>query len=362
MKKNLLFCTLIAFTASVFSQITINRSHLAVPNQKVIQAYDTLPHVLAASGPNQTWDFTDLDADIVDSMRFAVQSWYPGYTNFPKANMALIYYDDESYINYMSINDSNMTFYGDYDVTSSSANNYEYRLVTFPSTYNTTFTSSNVFQGPAFELGFDPDSSGPLPFVDSIMISFQLTTKSTMDGWGTMKTPLGNFPALKQTARDIQSPTVKMFTNGMWVTVPQVLIDLLDLQIPTADTSYSVNFWTNNATVGFPLIQYTYVQGEASASNFIWLMANLSSSSITSSKLNNSAAYPNPVRESLTVICPVANAHLALFDMNGQMVMEQEVNGKSLVSVQHLANGLYMLQLTDSSNGKILSTQKISKQ
>jgi hypothetical protein len=365
MKKNILFLTFIAFSAHVFSQITITRSHLVVPGKKVVEAYDQTPRPLPATGTNMTWNFTGLNADLVDSLRFGVAGWYPGHSDFPNANMALIYYDNDSSIDFLGMTDTELKTYGSYMMTDSGdfSQKFELRVLTFPSTYNTSFTDVFSFPGFSFPLGFDPDSSGPIPLIDSIQVSFKYTSNSRMTGWGTVQTPDGNYSGLQQTTQTITTPNVKMFSNGFGIDLPASLFDLIfQGQLPTGDTSYTVNFWTNDATMGFPIISYDYAQGDDSISQVTWMMGKLKNSSVRSLSTDHNFAYPNPVRQYLTINCPVENGQVAIFDMNGQLVLEQTLGGLSHVSVQHLATGLYMLQLTDVSNGNIISMQKISKQ
>lgn len=364
MKKNLLFFTIFAFAANLSSQITLTRSHLVVPGKKVVQAYDQSNRLIATTGTNKTWDFTNLNADAIDSMRFGVAGWYTGHENFPKANMAFVYYDDDSFITFLDITDNEVITYGTVELTDTGniVEDFELKLVTFPSTYNTSYNSSVKFPGISFPLGFDPDSSGPIPFIDSIQVSLIYATKSTMDGWGTVKTPLGDYQALMQTTQNLTAPSVKMFSSGVGIDVPQSLIDLLQLPIPTGDTSYTVNFWTNDATVGFPLISYDYQHGISMTQEVTWLMQKPGSSSIDPLESQRNLAYPNPVLDYLSVKSPVANASIAIYDMMGQLVFEQALEGQSPVSVQHLNKGLYVMQLTDSSNGQLISTQKIIKQ
>jgi hypothetical protein len=363
MKKILLF--LAVFTLHHLSaQITVNKSHLIVPGKKLTIATHNSNHAFASSGANQTWDFTDLSADDIDSIRFGVAGWYQGHASFPKANIAMVYYSDDSSINFLDITDSFLIMYGNYQITDTGniATNFQGKLITFPSTYQTSYTDMSVFKYISFPLGFDPDSAGPIPFIDSIQISVQRDIKSKIDGWGTMKTPLGNYQALKQTMTTISSPLIKMFSNGFGINVPPALLSMFQGQIPTADTSYTVNFWTNDASVGYPLVTYDYSNSDNSAQYVDWVMTKPESSSINDLISQKFFVYPNPAKQFVTINSTVENAKLSIYDMKGQLVMEQNITAQTQVSVQQLANGLYTLQLTDLSNGQLLGTQKISKQ
>jgi len=362
MKKNILLLLLIAGLGQVFGQITIDRGHVVVSGQKIIEGTDTNLHPLAVSGANKTWDFKALKAHSKDSIRFGREFWYPGSSFFPKANMAYVDYGDDSTFNFLSVNDANITFYGGYQ--DPDPFEFEFTVITFPSTYNTSFTSPTMtFFPTTLPLGFDPDSSGPMPFIDSLRFTPTRNSKSVMDGWGTMKTPLGDFPSLKQTITNISSASLDMYTGGNWINVPPAVIALLQIDVPTADTGYDVSFWTNNARVGYPLVSYSYAPGEDSATDITWNMATAQSSGLKSVNTDrNRFSYPNPVKQELTVLCPVNEATVKIYDMNGQLVLEQSINQQTVISLQQFSNGIYLLQLTDKSNGLMMASEKIIKQ
>lgn len=70
--------------------------------------------------------------------------------------------------------------------------------------------------------------------------------------------------------------------------------------------------------------------------------------------------YPNPVTDVLNVeLTGNENANLRIVDVAGSVVMEKTISGKEMLNIQHLAKGVYMLQITQA--GKV-SSAKITKQ
>lgn len=67
--------------------------------------------------------------------------------------------------------------------------------------------------------------------------------------------------------------------------------------------------------------------------------------------------YPNPASDKLNVEVS-ENSTIQMFDMNGKQVIETNVNAdqKQAIDVQNLANGVYMIQV---SNGKFVKMQKV---
>src|SRR5690606_15307805 len=71
--------------------------------------------------------------------------------------------------------------------------------------------------------------------------------------------------------------------------------------------------------------------------------------------------YPNPVREALTVQSkrPLHSVHI--YDLNGRIALEKQINGHTKIemSVNSLPKGVYVVRVQDA--GKHIFTQKIIK-
>lgn len=69
------------------------------------------------------------------------------------------------------------------------------------------------------------------------------------------------------------------------------------------------------------------------------------------------SAYPNPASEWLTIVSPFPSiSSIQLFDLRGDLLMAQQMDGQTRISLQDLKNGLYLLKLT---NDEITTTTKI---
>src|SRR4051812_20722169 len=115
MKKNILLIYILLLSVKGFSQITVTKQHIAGAGRKIVEATDQGDYYsFPATGANKTWDFTDLQADYLDSFRLGVAGWYPGHQHFPEANIGLRNYDDDSLITYYNYSDSDLTLCGDF--------------------------------------------------------------------------------------------------------------------------------------------------------------------------------------------------------------------------------------------------------
>lgn len=365
MKKSVLFSILTAAISSLSAQITINRNHIITAGQTAIQAYDTGSYSIQTGGANKTWNFSTLKTTENDTMKFNPPQWLPGYTSFPNANLGIISSAQDSSYTFLKIDNSELSFEGIYDVTPDTtfATVMKRTMLTFPSTYNTTFTKSSSFPIDAFELGFDPDSSGPIPFIDSIRISSDLKQQSAIIGWGSLTTPIGTYNVLMQNLTEISSVKLEMYTNNIWITVPKALADLLGFGSIPSDTTYQHSFWTNDATVGFPLVSYSYSPGESSTNNVSWLLTKLKSTGL--SEINgpvNRGLYPNPCHSSFNVTLEEGqNAVMTLFDLNGKLLKTLSVSNGSTVDIAELANGVYTVKYQNTANGSTIANVKLVK-
>jgi hypothetical protein len=361
MKQNILLSAAIAISSSLCAQITITKDHMIKPGKKVMQAYVDGKYGPAKAGANMTWDFSDLPVDDTDSIRFGMADWYEGHENFPMANRAAITYSDQQSINFMLLNDTKLSSYGYYSVDNANFQLMESQQLSFPSTYQTSFTGKSTIPGSyPLPLGIDPDSTGPFPTIDSLVFFPEVQLQSIMNGWGTLKTPLGSFPVLRQQMQETLILNTKMYTNGIGVPVPAALMDFFKDMVPPPDTMFTVNFWTNSDQVGLPLMTYYYNPGNDSADAITWTMSESRSSDIPNINTGNCSVYPNPVKDLLNIQADAAIISAGIYNMEGQLLSEQTVNTSAQMDLQSLPTGLYTLQLKNKE-GIVVQVQKIVK-
>lgn len=60
--------------------------------------------------------------------------------------------------------------------------------------------------------------------------------------------------------------------------------------------------------------------------------------------------YPNPARDLLHIEAPFAAATLRLYTIYGAMVLEKEMKGEATLSLRHISNGVYFLNLFTAGN------------
>lgn len=367
MKKQILTLSIaMSLTAISFAQITLNRNHLIVSGQVLTQATDTNGFKFQNPGTNKTWDFSTLKTNITESIRFGNAEWYPGHSNFPSANLASINSSDDSSFTYLKLDTSALSLVGNYATIDGNIeiSDFKNTIITFPSTYASNFAESVFMPLNQFYFGQDLDSTGPYPFIDSIRLKLEFNTTSSIDGWGKAITPIGTYDALLQTTRNINRVRVEMKTSGIWASVPRPLLGALNLGSLSADTSYQVQFWTNDASVGFPLISYSYSSpNDSTTSEVNWLKTKPQQSNLTRiQNSSNALAFPNPFQNSITVILTTnETAKIYVYDMSGKKLIDQAVKNNETIDMSGFSRGIYTFKIIDITTGTVLQSQKMIK-
>lgn len=72
--------------------------------------------------------------------------------------------------------------------------------------------------------------------------------------------------------------------------------------------------------------------------------------------------YPNPAKDILNIAVKdgIEIKQVAIFDLNGRLIQESQLNSNNTIKVDKLSSGIYLLKVTDSNNA--VYSQKISKE
>jgi|ERR1035437_3898610 hypothetical protein len=344
MKKILL--VLSAFSWASFTanaQITVTSANYINASTGINQKVDTLPVagiVPGNAGANVTYDFSALHTaslTITSQITFTtVATGVQGssYSVTP-ANMCM--HQDTSYM-YFDTSATKMEFWGIAgNLLRNSVNNAmvysnPQTVITFPSTYNTTFTDvaayDNKFVYGALYQGI---------WVDSLREKETITTTSKIDGWGTVKTPNSQFPCLRQNIKkhSVDTAFAKIFVGGYhyWML----------LYGDTSNTqSYSYISDSNNG----PIVDIEYYSDSSKIYQVRWNTAFVN----TVSQYNTEAGFivfPNPVSDYLTInYTSNENFNAIIYDLTGREVLNAAISKlNSTISVANLENGTYIIRV-----------------
>ena len=348
MKKNYLLLLLIAFVPLTgFSQITVNSVNLLDNGEPISMGYDDdvtnhLPLTVAAAA---TWDFTDLVTDDIDTIIFEDPSNFPGIALFPGANMGFA--DDSSYV-FVKKDASEFVFLGSIDnyVNDKDTSFYNMKWLSFPSTMGTSYKQIIYSESETQEFG--------MMGIDSIRIKVQARTHSTIEGWGAVKLPNGDFDALLQVVKDQELIYVDGLIAGTWAPLDAALLLVFGTDTGVVAEYAKYTFWGNDANARFLLAEFD-TSGIASAQ---W-SPSINSGPPTTVKLNNLdetvSIYPNPASNMIYVNVPTDNVTtVEIYDVVGHLLIkENAIIGRNDINVSSLMSGVYLVSLKNRQGEKI---------
>lgn len=347
------------FALPAFSQITVTESNLIKTGQTVVQGFDSKVYKLTAGGTNQTWNFSNLVADDSDTITFGAASWFPGYSNFPKATHGI--QDDDSSFSFLTLDATKLSLLGSYDIFNGEESvdtGFGFQLLKLPATMGTTWTENKNGIGEKSELGIDPDGPGPFPVIDSIQSIISISRKCEIDAWGKLTIPLGTYDVIRANMEQIFLFDFRVKVSGAWINPPKAVKDLI-FGSTEPDTSYQHFYWTNNSQIGFPVMNYDFTPGDDSISDITFVSQLPQFSNNTKIATTTVELYPNPAAEKIFVRAPGKFVVAILFDANAKVQATSNGLGMASFDLSNLAPGTYTVQVTDNL-GKS-STHKIIK-
>jgi hypothetical protein len=344
----LLSCT------GAFAQITVNATDLAPLTTQVYQANDTLAAlsiVPGTAGANQTWNFSALHTHKIDTLVFDVPTWTPYSATYPSANVALE--TNKTGIAYLKNNASGLYAVGAAIHVKDPANHVilaHYAAPTvsiqWPAVFGATYKDSAFITGASAYNGF----AG----IDTVKIKNTGRSTYTMDAWGSMQTPFGTFPVLRQHKHTFE-------IDSTWA--HQVNTTGYFLVSSKTDTIDHYTWWTNSSAEGYPVAAMDYKASTAKASNVTWLMTHPTAQGIAEQSTPSFSVYPNPAAAVIHIRrASAGEVWLSLSDMTGREVLAPSRNSGDFisVSVDELQSGVYFLTLTSANGAR--SVKKISVQ
>ena len=368
MKKTLLSFMMVVSVGlfSAHAQITINSNHIVSAGSVVENAQDTTPSVsIGPSGANQTWNFSTLGQDFIDTLSFKNPVPLPGSSSFPNANIGLEDTGEDSTWIFLEKNSLGLFVHGQSFYQNSNLMTVAFAgtIITFPSTMGTNYggTWSGILG--AFPLGQDPDGPGPHGQVDSLRLTRFSTTNSNIDGWGNVTTPFGTFASLRQNIIEDHIDTTWQLVNGNWEVISQTTINYLALfnqnvDSISYDTVRTARWWTDDPSAQFPVVELEYdANGNAFRANWQKSSPSVGVNENESSK-NEFSLFPNPANNLITVNSPINNGFIELFDVTGKLVTNLKINSnKTTISVRDFDNGLYFYNVYNEFGENIHSNK-----
>jgi len=172
---------------------------------------------------------------------------------------------------------------------------------------------------------------------------------TTVDGWGTVTTPLGTFPALRlrHDINEIDSIYQTFFGTGSWIGTP-----------PIERTEYE--WWTNGKEEYLLKVVVSNFNGNQNISSIEFQEQYLGLDAGLTELSNELVLYPNPVEDICFFESNLAVDEVIFYNQMGAKVSTSSFNGvqNAYIDIQHLNPGVYFCHL-QTNKGTIV--RKLTK-
>ncbi len=335
MKKILLILSATVCTLSN-AQITITASDIPALGAVAIDINDSIVTTSPGSaGANQTWNLTTLKNTGADTITYVTPGSSPYASTYPTANNTTLIKGTSggslSIYEYVYTDASGAYtlglafpfFAGPYI----GKNTPPYKFITFPATYGMSIIDSCI--GTA-------SFAYPVGGADSMKSVSHMHYTETMDGWGNVTTPAGTFPCLRDIAIRHHVDSTFLHTSGVWA--------LYNAPTTKIDTFY---FWYSN-NQKFLVAEIQVQQSLPKKGFYLQSLTTGVNEHAFNSQIN---IYPNPAATIFVIETNTKDKQtVQLFDINGRLVLNQNINGTTNIDATNLNGGIYMLTIKTANS------------
>lgn len=344
MRKLLPLLVLLIGVVPVQGQITLTQASVGAIGTEYYMGLDT--NVVAGfsvgmAGPNVNWDFTNLEADVPDTVRFLDPSATPYAADFPNANLAIVQNSIDGYA-YLSSGPTELNILGlagdpvGIGQTLVVKQSDPESVARFPFTYGDTIPDTSAL-GVTFPFT-------QIQGVDSVRYTSTVDRKLISDAWGTLSLDGGNYNSLRVKEIRNSHDVIEVHTFLGW--------------LPFQDTMYvdsSYSWW--NDTKGYLLCQVNLSDGQVSSVIYQDPTFVASPDPAIAAGIK---VFPNPVQDRLFISFekPLVS-ELSLVDLQGRTVFRRDLSGlRHELALPELPTGMYLYRI-QNRKGELLKQGKL---
>ena len=337
---------------SVNAQVQLSQWDVAPIGKKLGQANDTIHAKQVGSlnpgpsGANQTWNFSNLQANTTDTLTFTNPSWLGSASSFPTSNLAVVYQLlGNGAETYLQLTPAGLFIEGAYgDPLGIGAQTINFKpheqLMKFPDAYGNSFTNKSRLE---FTIPFSY-----LQGVDSLHVIHNVSKDIKTDAWGKITTPLKTFDCLRHSGFVTTIDTVLMHAFGTWLDVtPQLGGGAVVVK--------HFEWWAPGA--GFPVLAFDSAINDT-IKNITWLKTLPVVGAVNEiAPLSELKTYPNPASANVNFeIKSREVSSIDIFDLSGKMISSIPVNNTVRTvtyNTSNIASGTYFYRTKDSKGNAI---------
>ena len=266
------------------AQITIDSTDMPVIGNTMVLARDTAaPSGLSVGGPGaQTWDFTNLQVHILDTLLFVDPASTTFTADFPNSNIAI---EGVQPVAYQTL-DTNALITDGYagddpfgaGLTVSASFVPTQKVLDLPSTDGSMFSDTTGFDQVLATDSLDL----PVADVDSIRLVHHAWPTSVFDAYGDVTTLAGTYTTIRQLYTEPTSDSIFAYCSNPagcnvfiatldfgWSFVPSVLTEaLVGVPNPAVATTYTYKWWAKGEDVPVVEVETDAPGGTALAAQF----------------------------------------------------------------------------------------------
>jgi hypothetical protein len=246
------FCLIALALVSNFqaghAQVTITGNNVTSGDTVMYRGIDESPDSTISAGPTgfNTWNFSSLVNDGLDTLSFVDPAATPYGWKFPTASMCLANQDGYTYFrkapSHLALVGSALDFIGNNTLLPVKALP-ELTFIPFPATYLTSYSETTTFNEVLTADAVNANS------YDSLFILGSLQTSVSFDAYGSMITPYDTMNVIRQRVSEVLDYTVtgKKYLTG------QVLYSTTLISEMLTETHYL--WWSDSAGVNYPVAE-----------------------------------------------------------------------------------------------------------
>ena len=358
MKTQLLTTALLFLFINSFSQITVYDNDIIDIGDNIYEAIDNVSGSsiqIGPSGPNQTWDFSNLQQGAVN----IIEHVDPSITQYGALH---------STSNICALDDGESIYFKKSSTAIEIVGIDNQQLVNpilalpLPLTYPMQFTTGPVLGISELEPNILVDdsvapliTSGATHKIDSLKIDVTFESSYNVDAYGDVIIPMGTFPSLRLSVQSSNTTDIYFYCtdtlsgiNSGWYAAPSQLLQ--GLPFPTGtETDFFYQWWSNDPSVKFALVNIDVDEYGYNDSEIQFLTNN--PTSIEDKTVSNFSVFPVPATYKLNIeSLDNLPTNLILRDNNGKLILNNEFVTQTSLSLEVLAKGIYYLTLKNERN------------
>ena len=355
-----LVLTFISFNA--FTQITVTDNDIVDVGDILYEAVDSVSGSsiqIGSSGANQTWDFSNLQENEINSFEYLDPSTTPFSSMHPTSNICT---NEDGEYQYFQISSTGVAIVGFDDQQALNP----FTILPLPLTYPMQFSTGSVLVIDEIEENaFIPDSLaflttfGAAHTIDSINFKIEVENDFNVDGYGDVIIPMGSFPSLRVSVASTTTQNLFLYctdtlfgTGSGWYPAPQQLFP------SDIETEYFYQWWSNDPAAKFALVNIDVDEyGYHDDSDVRFLINN--PTLIEEQHDLIVSVYPNPTSKGVIINTSFKNSEYILTNLTGEILRKEIFNNTTQIDLSDYSSGVYLIEII---SGKNIITKKIIKE